>query len=262
MENNFWLNDPKVLFSIDIIPKSKMTTIERLNSITRLLIVITGVMYLLDYKNYMTILILGIFFIIILNCNEQDRIQTQLQTLPQEQILPQEHFNGSSNIPLSEKPEPQCWYASDTDLINATYEITPKIQFNHDDSAKRSYMNAKYELTPLVDTDGFKEIWRSEPGMCGGYTMVPDLEEQEEIEPPMNQCNYIVRSKIDHLNIPQESNDLVSMRPIAEEAFNKATMDFRQGIMNDHIDRFRRERQHNCADMKLSTAGAGAGGNI
>jgi hypothetical protein len=31
--------------------------------------------------------------------------------------------------------------------------------------------------------------------------------------------------------------------------------------MNEHIDRFRRERQHNCPDMKLNAFSAGSGGS-
>ena len=247
MEDNFWLNDPKSLFcDFTIIPNSEMTNNERLNTLTRLLLVLSVSLYLLDYKNYLMIFILGLLLIIILNCNQTESFSEKEIVIPSNE--------GELNKP--------CWFDENNSLINAKYEITPNIQFNHDDSSKRSYMNAKYELTPLTDTDGFKEIWRNEPGNCGGYTMIPEVDLQEEPEEQLNQCNYIVRSKIDHLGLRQESNDLISMRPQAEASYNKAVMDFRNDIMNNHIDRFRRERQHNCSDMKLSTAGAGAGGNI
>jgi hypothetical protein len=154
-----------------------------------------------------------------------------------------------------------CWFDADLGLLNARLELTPPIQFNHYDDAKRSYMNAKYELTPLTDTNGFREIWRNEPEMCGSFTMVPNPETQFPVYDPEStgQCNYIVRSKIDHLPASQSSNGLVSLRAMAEQAFTTSAIDFRNGIMNEHIDRFRRERQHNCADMPLNTASAGSG---
>lgn len=260
---DFWLNNPKVLLKPEFIPNTEMTNAERLNTLTRLLLIITLGLYMFGYDNYSTVLILGLILIILLRNNQ-----------------PKEHFNsndqraldsgirgfmpGVDSLPHGGQNDP-CWFDQNTDLLNATYEVTPKIQFNHDDGAKRSYANAKYELTPLTDTNGFKDIWRNEPGFCGGYSMVPQPDTISPVlheEPDLHPVNYIVRSKIDHVRADPANNSLNSMRPFVEASYAQDSMDFRTSIMNEHIDRFRRERQHNCADMPLLTTSAGGGGSI
>src|SRR3990172_9226201 len=152
-----------------------------------------------------------------------------------------------------------CGIDPSRDRLNAAYEITLPIQFNHHDDSKRSYMNAKYELTPLTDTPGFKDIWRAEPEDCGEFSMPPEfVSPVSEIYP--GQCNYIVRSKVDHLPISQAQTNLIEARPIVEQSYSDDMLAFRSSIMNEHIDRFRRERQHNCADMRLNSFSAGSGG--
>ena len=263
----FWLNDPNSLFSsINVLPTREMTNAERLNALTRLLLVITVGMYFLGYDQYFTVLALGILLIIILRSyqpqeNFEPRI-TETQALNQgiRSFDPTYDSRPRVHNPNTDA----CWFDQGVSLINAAYEVTPNIQFNHDDAAKRSYMNTKYELTPLTEADGFTEIWRNEPGMCGSYSMVPDPLTTFPVDEPetQGQCNYIVRSSIDHLPISQAHNGLQSTRPMAEAAYNQSVLDFRTSIMNEHIDRFRRERQHNCPDMKLGSVSAGAGGSI
>ena len=262
----FWLNDPKALFSsTNVIPNSDMTNAERLNALTRLLLVITTGMYFLGYDQYFTVLALGILLIIILRSNQPR--EHFYPEITERQALDQgiRTFDPSydSQPHVSHPSTDPCWFNQGVSLINAAYEVTPKIQFNHFDDSKRSYMNAKYELTPLTDTEGFRQIWRSEPGMCGGYSMVPDPLTTFPVDAPDNrgQCNYIVRSQIDHLPISHAQNGLQSVRPVAELAYNQSILDFRSAIMNEHIDRFRRERQHNCPDMKLNSFSAGSGGS-
>nr|QBK87923.1 MAG: hypothetical protein LCMAC202_02840 [Marseillevirus LCMAC202] len=261
----FWLNDPKVLFSsMNVIPNSDMTNAERLNALTRLLIVITAGMYFLGYDQYFTVLALGILLIVVLRSNQPrehfyPRV-TEMNALDHGIRSFDPSYDSRPHVPVNDS----CWFDQGVSLLNATYEVTPKIQFNHFDDSKRSYMNTKYELNPLEDTDGFKQIWRSEPGMCGGYSMVPDPLTTFPVDQPeaQGQCNYIVRSKIGPYPISQMQNGLNSIRPMAEAAFNQSIIDFRSSIMNEHIDRFRRERQHNCPDMKLGSVSAGAGGSI
>ena len=277
----FWLNNPKALFSsMDVLPTSEMTSAERLNALTRLLLIVTAGMYFLGYDQYFTVLALGILLIIILRSNQpREHFQpsgvapSQTTHTFQPNVTEMQALNtGVRGFDPSYDSRPHvpnpstdaCQFDQGVSLINTAYEVTPSIQFNHDDAAKRSYMNAKYELTPLTEADGFTQIWRNEPGMCGGYSMVPDpltTFPVDDLE-AQGQCNYIVRSVIDHLPISQAQNGLQSVRPMAEAAYNQSILDFRSSIMNEHIDRFRRERQHNCPDMKLGSVSAGAGGSI
>jgi hypothetical protein len=267
----FWLKDPKSLFcNMNLLPSGSNTISSNLNALTRLLLIITFVMYLCNYDNYLTILILGLLLIIIMymygpkenfipdsryynNITEKQALQTGIRG-----FVP--GYDSRPHVP----PNQACWFDQNTDLLNAAYEITPPIQFSHDEAAKRSYMNAKYELDPLIPAEGFTQIWRNEPDMCGGFTMVPDPLTEFPVEQPelRGQCNYIVRSKIDHLPISQGQNDLISTRPVVEAAYMQNTIDFRNSIMGEHIDRFTRERKHNCPDMPLYRASAGSGGSI
>lgn len=260
----FWLQDPMVLLKCRLLPTNVMTITEKLNALTRLIILTSIAMYLMNYEQYTMVIVFGLLLVVILHGflpKEEFRSEiTNTQALEKgiRSFVP--GYDSRPHVP----PTSSCWFNPDRGLLNAAFEITPPIQFNHYDDAKRSYMNAKYELTPLTDMDGFKDIWRSEPEMCGGYSMVPDpvtVFPVAAVDTP-GQCNYIVRSKIDHLPISQTQNDLASTRPIAEEAYLNSMIDFRNGIMNEHIDRFTRERKHNCPDMKLYPGNAGAGGSI
>lgn len=65
-EIKFWIYDPTVLFQkIDICPSEEMTNAERLNSMTRVVIIITLVMFLLKFDLWMVFLLLSLFSIII-----------------------------------------------------------------------------------------------------------------------------------------------------------------------------------------------------
>ena len=259
----FWLKNPCVLLTdFDIIPTCTMTVAERLNAATRLLLLWCAGMYALGNKNTYLVLGLGLLIILVLygvqskekfTINEQKALDTGIRGFTP----------GYDSVPHG-PADKACWFDQDTDLLNALYEVTPMIQFNHDDAAKRSYSNAKYEVTPLTHQDGYTEIWRNEPGMCGEYTMTPDPLTTFPVEDSFGQgqCNYIVRSNIDHIYDQNGSNGLNSLRAIAEDGYMQSMLDYRQGIMNNHIDRFRRERQHNCADMPISSLSAGGGGTI
>ena len=258
----FWLYDPMVLLkNLKILPTADMTNSERLNALTRLLLIITTILYVFNYEQWVTVLGLGLLLIIILFYNKPYEHFGYHPEVTESQALKQgvRTFDPVYDAkPHGPKNQP-CWFNQNTSLLNAAYEVTPAIQFNHDDAAKRSYMNAKYELIPQQEADGFTQIWRNEPGMCGGYSMTPDPLTQfpvEELE-SHGQCNYIVRSNVDHL--PAFQSGLVSARPMAEMNYNESMSNFRTGLIAEHVDRFRRERQHNCPDMKLNAFAAGSG---
>lgn len=230
----FWLDDPNVLWnSFNIIPTVDMSNAERLNSLTRLLILTTVILYASGYQLYYVVLILGILLVVVLRRN-----------CPKEGFTP--HRGG--------RPCRGCAFDSNQSYINAKYEVTPLIQFNHDNASKRSYTNAKYEVTPLDVPAPYREIWRSEPEYCGEFTMIPNpytISPVNDAEIPRGQCHYITRSYVDHLPISQTQTGLVSARPAVESAWMRDSSEFRNSIMGEHVDRFMRERQHNCTDIKV-----------
>ncbi len=66
-KEKFWLDDPCVLaLNIRIFPLPDMTKNEKLNSLTRLSIIISGVLYSLQYEYWFTFLTLSILTIVLL----------------------------------------------------------------------------------------------------------------------------------------------------------------------------------------------------
>ena len=69
----FWLEDPCALLkSLSIFPNMKMSKAEKLNALTRLVVVITGVMYVMEYEYWSTFLVLALFVIIVLQYSGND----------------------------------------------------------------------------------------------------------------------------------------------------------------------------------------------
>lgn len=66
-QKKFWIKDPCVLFSDpQIIPTSSMTKAEKLNALSRLVIVIAIGMYFMKYENWLIFLTLSLLIIILL----------------------------------------------------------------------------------------------------------------------------------------------------------------------------------------------------
>ena len=88
----FWVEDPCILLrDLNIFPTFDMTRNEKLNSLTRLSIIITIVMYLMDYKQWFTFLLLALLIIILLkylnhssehNINEDSGVVEHFTTVP------------------------------------------------------------------------------------------------------------------------------------------------------------------------------------
>jgi hypothetical protein len=78
MSSIFWLENPITLCkSGTIIPKNHMSKEDQVNSITRLVIFIFLIMYLLDVKHSFLFLLLSIFFIIILYYLQKKEVQME-----------------------------------------------------------------------------------------------------------------------------------------------------------------------------------------
>ena len=240
--DKFWLNNPKILFSnFDIIPTQNMTNAERLNALTRLLIIITIVMYFMGYDQYFTVLGLGIILIIILRSNQ-----------------PKEHFR-----PRRGRHDPcnTCGFDSNMAYINSKYETTPINQFTHVNYGPRSYTTAKYKVIPEYVPAPYSEVWRNEPRFCNEFSQFPESYSippvkqnytfiTDPINYPSNRCHFEDREWI--LNTPtgQCQPGKQSVMPAVQSAFMRDSTEFRNYIMGEYVDQFERQRQHNCVDFK------------
>jgi len=64
---NFWFEDPSVLFqTFEIMPNQEMTDAERLNAMTRVIIIITAIMFIVKFPLWWMFLVIGIISVIVL----------------------------------------------------------------------------------------------------------------------------------------------------------------------------------------------------
>lgn len=67
METSFWVNNPNVLFtSTELIPSPSMTTAERMNAMTRVVIVIAAIMYGIQFPLWWLFLLISLMVIVVI----------------------------------------------------------------------------------------------------------------------------------------------------------------------------------------------------
>lgn len=239
----FWLNDPKILFITSghfptIIPTKEMTVVERLNTLTRLLIIIVIVLYFLDYNlsDLLIIFTLGIILILALKSSYKSV----------------EHFGPHrGGHPACEG----CGFDSTQPHINFKYEISPQNQYTHLNDGIRSYANAKYKLIPPYVPAPFNEVWRREPKFCNEFNMNPDpynivspsATTYKKFQQPQPKCFFEDTMYRDVLPSSQCGYSRVSAMPAVQSAFIRDSSEFRNNIMGQYIDTFAKQRQHGCA---------------
>ena len=77
---NFWLEDPSALFqTLDVVPNQDMTDAERLNAMTRVVILITAVMFIVKFPLWWAFLAIGIVVSIILWYIVKDRHESHVR---------------------------------------------------------------------------------------------------------------------------------------------------------------------------------------
>ena len=77
---NFWLEDPSALFqTLDVVPNQDMTDAERLNAMTRVVILITAVMFIVKFPLWWAFLAIGIIVSIILWYIVKDRHESHIR---------------------------------------------------------------------------------------------------------------------------------------------------------------------------------------
>lgn len=66
--SKFWVEDPCVLFTeIKVFPTTEMSKAEKLNALTRMAVIVAGVMYYMQYEHWFTFLALAVLIIVVLN---------------------------------------------------------------------------------------------------------------------------------------------------------------------------------------------------
>lgn len=245
LSDPFWLNNPKVLFTtLDFIPTQNMTNSERLNALTRLLIIITVGMYFMGYDQYFTVLALGILLIIILRSTQK------------------ENFGPNRG---NHDPCHTCGFDSQLPYINTKYETSPQNQYTHVNDGLRSYTHAHYKVIPQDVPAPYREVWRKESRWCNEFSQYPNTYNiipnvggspaayryiEENFSQPDNKCHYADREWIDNLPGGRCPPGKVSAMPAVQSAFMRDSMEFRNNIMGEYVDQFARQRNHLCDNFK------------
>lgn len=237
----FWFNNPKVLFTTwEFIPTQTMTNAERLNTLTRLLLLITVGMYLMDYEHYITVLVLGFLLILILRGTQKENFSPR---------------RGAHD------PCHTCGFDSNMAYINTKYETSPQDQFSHTNDGLRSYTHAHYKVIPTYIPAPYSEVWRKEPRFCNEFSRYPNTYNiipsqknyqyvSENFSQPENKCHFEDREWVQNVPGGKCPPGKVSAMPAVQSAFMRDSLEFRNNIMGDYVDQFERQRQHNCVGFK------------
>ncbi len=82
-EGKFWIDDPCILITnFNIIPDSKLSLNQKLNALTRIVLIASGVMYAMEYKYWFTFLTVGLLIIFGIKAVSQSKTQTEGFSIP------------------------------------------------------------------------------------------------------------------------------------------------------------------------------------
>lgn len=230
----FWLNDPQVLVkNFIIVPNQQMTDAERLNAMTRLLILICIGLYFYGYKEWTTVFALGILLIIVLRNSKN------------EGFAPRRGRHDPCNT---------CGFDSNLSYINSKYETSPMNQYSHTNDGLRSYTHAHYKVIPVDTPAPYREVWRRKSVWDQEYSQYPKsfvmLPQPSSMDNyPQPQTFFQDRTYTDVL--PQQSCQKRQPTMMAtQSAFMRDSQEFRNNIMGEIVDQFSRRTQHNCVGFK------------
>jgi len=151
----FWAKDPCVLFqNFTIFPTPDMTKNEKLNALTRLAIVVSIIMYFMEYQHWFVFLILSLLVIVILAYAGDP-----------------ESFNTKK--------------IKDTDSIESDEESEDGIERF---TVTPTYVGTDFQQTVVSPT--YAEEWQNPPPAYDLYTNVPSTMYPETFETPLKPQSY------------------------------------------------------------------------
>jgi len=227
MENNetFWLNDPNVLFKFIFIPTHSMTDSEKLNALTRTLIVVCILLYFSGFEYYSVVFIIGLIFILVLKSGNRECFRPP---------------RGNCNN--------ECLKETTLPVLNTKYEA-PDVYYapNYDES---SFAHAHYKVIPQHVPPPYVETWRNKPDFTNefGHPQSYDMVSNDGVF-PIKKTFFDDETWVSNTPI-NEDRPRVRIMPAVESAFMRDSLEFRNNIMGDYVDQIERTRQHNCIDFR------------
>jgi hypothetical protein len=176
----FWLEDPKYLFrDIKIIPKDNMTLEMQMNSLSRLVLYVFLILFLLKYKQCFLFLLLSLFFIIILYYLQKSKMATRENFLD----ITNKNYNNRTNITNMNKTTPpnlDYIYKKEklyTDFVNQDRYTIDKFP---------SYYNQQIEKETIIEPN--QSFISTNQNLVGGAN--PKTKIRPVVAPPSYDWEY------------------------------------------------------------------------
>lgn len=149
----FWIDEPVALFSdSSVLPSRNMTQAEKLNALTRLVLLISGGLYLSGYKYWATFLIGGVLVVLLMYCT-------------------------TGKKPVDDSDNEQTELEPDSETLKEGFSIVP------------TYVGTDFNQTIVSPT--FAEEWQIPPPAYDEYTQVPYVgDQQDTFEVPLIPQSY------------------------------------------------------------------------
>lgn len=220
--DKFWVEDPCILFrELAIFPAKDMTKPEKLNALTRLVIISAIVMYYMKYENWFPFLTLSILLIIVFNYSEgEEKFKKQLK----------EDESSEDN--------------SSENLVE-NFSIVPTMTSGdfHQTVIAPSFAE-EWQINPSATDSHVGEIYTEQPQYQSGYDT--PLRQKSY---PYNQ--YLTRTNLlpsDEYTIHQQCGGARSAREFQNNAWTRHAIANRENMSRLHKKklnaRFRHSRCH------------------
>jgi hypothetical protein len=220
--DKFWVEDPCVLFTnLEFFPVKNMTKSEKLNALTRLVIIVSLLLYVMENEQWFVFLTLSMLIIIIMNYQGE-----------------QEKFKKSKLSTKEEKPEKEA------ETVLENFSITP------------TYSGSDFQQTIVAPT--FAEEWQIPPPAYDIYTQIPypNPENQSAFEAPLTPQSYpygqyLTKTNLlpsDEYYINQGCGGAKTAREYQNSNFLRHDLAHRENMSRIHKKKLDRRFRHNCHD--------------
>lgn len=220
----FWLSDPCVLFTdFAIVPTHEMTKAEKMNALTRLALIITGIMFFSKYKHWKTFGVCSVLLIVLLFFGTPDT----------RDVIRKAKKEASASSDSS----------SEDETVVENFSIVP------------TYLGTDFNQTIVSPT--FSEEWQIPPPAYDQYTQAPYTgAEKDTFEMPLTPQSYPYGQYMTTTNLLPSDEYYVHMgcggtqnaREYANSTFLRHDLAFRENMMRLHKKSLARRFRHNTQD--------------
>lgn len=233
---NFWVEDPCELFSSwAILPTTKMSKQEKLNALTRLVLVTAVIMYALKYDMWLTFLILALLLLVVLNYGTKEGTF--------EGYKKDEPYSHHTDVKDEDKDDGYVEMLHEQD--NTAETQLPSVEHF---SVTPTYTGTDFNQTVVPPT--YAEEWQIPPPAYDLYTNVPY---PDSFETPLRPQSYPYGQYLTKTNLlPSDEyythlgcGGARSAREYANSAFLRHDLARRENLTRIYKKKLARRYRHN-----------------